>query len=219
MKNLFTAKLAAGAFLAALLCGPLVHASPIPISGSISFLGNATLNTTNLATASSFTSFMADSVNQVSGDYSVLPALTGDSVTFTPFTFYTGGGVMSGGFRFSSTPVATPLSTSPLWTFTAGGVTYSFMATGTITVIQNSSFLDISGDGIAMISGGTTNYVPTDGEWTIQETKSGSSFSFGGTAVAIPPAEGPDGASTALLMAIGLGGLFGLQVWRKRVTA
>jgi hypothetical protein len=219
MKNFLSAKLAAGLLFASLLCGPLAKASPIMISGSISFLGNAVINTNSLATATKFVSFSSDTVNQVSGDYVTLPALSGDTVTFTPFTFYLGGGVMAGGYRFSSTPVASPLNTMPLWTFTSAGVTYSFMAQGTISVIQNSSFLDVSGTGYATITGGTTSYVPTEGEWTVQETATGSSFSFGATEGTIP-VEAADHGNAAMLLALSLGGLAGaLALQRKRAAA
>jgi hypothetical protein len=191
-------------------------ASPIPITGSISFLGNATVNTGDLATATSFTSFDTDTVNQTSGAYLAVPALTGDPVTFpaTGFTFRSTAGTSQSGTLFSSMPVAAPLTTLPLWTFTtAAGVTYDFSAMGTINVTQNSQFLNISGQGIADITGGGTNFAATDGQWTIQETNTGAAFSFGATSGETAPA--PDGTATSLLISLGLAGV-GLGLFGQR---
>jgi hypothetical protein len=197
------------------------QATPIPIVGSISFLGNAVVNTGDLATATSFTSFSSDKVDETSGAYSTLPALTGDPVTFPPtgFTFRDTPGTLAGGTLFSSMPVPSPLSTMPLWTFTtSGGVTYSFMASGSISVIQNSSFLDISGTGTAMITGGGTSYAATSGDWTVQETNTGAAFSFGATSGEAAAAT-PDHAASSLLMVLGLGGIgWGLK-HRRRAPA
>ena len=113
---------------------------------------------------------------------------------------------MSAGTLFSSMPVTAPLTTMPLWTFTtAGGVTYDFSAMGTIDVSQNSSFLDLSGTGTALITGGGTNYATTAGKWTIEETNTGASFSFGATSGEV--AGVPDQTATNLLIGLGLAGI------------
>jgi hypothetical protein len=209
MKNHLLTAPASGLLLAAGLSLALsltsARATPIPIVGSISFLGNATVNTNNLGTATAFTSFSTDTVDETSGAYSTIPTLSGLPVTFPSggFVFYTGGGSTADGMLFSSTPVAAPLTTMPLWTFTTvGGATYSFSATGTINVAQDSSFLDLSGVGTANITGGGTNYAATSGKWTIEETDTGASFSFGASSG--ETALLPDQTSTNLLIGLGL---------------
>jgi len=200
MKQSTLTKLASALLLAAALSGTVANATPIV--GSISFNGNATTNTGNLATATAFTAITDVTVNTSpggpSGSYIAVPTLAGDSVTFTPFAF-------------------SAVGITPLWTLTANGVTYSFDATGPISVaLQTSSFLDLQGTGIASISAG--GYTDTTGTWTIQESVSGTSFSWGSTAAVAPT---PDSSSTALLVAIGLGaiGLGAIAHRRNQVKA
>jgi hypothetical protein len=181
MKHSILSKIVSGLLVAS----ALTVANATPIVGSISFLGNATTNgtgSTPLANATAFTGFSGDTVDQVHGDYIVVPTLSGDGVTFTPFAFST-------------------TSVTPLWTFTVLGVTYSFSASGAITVFQNASFLNVSGTGTAFISG----YAPTAGTWTIQETETAGSFSFGATSGEV--ATTPDSGTTALLISLGLAGI------------
>lgn len=185
MKQSTLAKLASALLFAAALSGTVANATPIV--GSISFNGNAVTNTGNLNTATAFTSITGVTVvpgpfGGPSGDYLVVPTLGGDSVTFTPFAF-------------------SAVGITPLWTLTAGGITYSFDATGPISIdFQSSSFLNLSGSGTAMISAG--GFTPTAGSWTIQETRSGASFSWGSSADVESPT--PDSSNTAVLVAFGL---------------
>jgi len=108
------------------------------------------------------------------GDYASVA--TGTMVTFPPFTF-----------------VPSPGSSFPLWSFSYGGINYSFQADPAITIdYQSSRFLDIEGTGTASISGGA--YYPTAGTWSIVDTGLGSSpvFTFGADAeVAGPPVPEP----------------------------
>jgi hypothetical protein len=215
MKKHAVPKLLSGLLVAFMLGVLPVFGSPIPIDGSISFIGLATVNTSNLATATKFVSFSHDSVAQDTGDYA---GLTGTPVTFSPFTFYTGGGFSMMGITVSSTPVAGGnLASSPLWTFALDGMTYSFNATGTISVIQEGAGLTISGTGLATIIGDGTDYLPTVGSWTIEETNTGSSFAFGASAGVMPTPGTPDSGSTILLAALGIGSIgLGLAIHRYR---
>jgi hypothetical protein len=177
MKLTSLTQVGSGLLLAVALTGNMAFASPSPINGSITFNGTANTNSGDLLNATSFTSFAGVTVvNTDTGSYA---GLTGDAVTFTPFSFNAG-------------------SVSPLWTFTVSGITYSFVATSINIESQTTSFLNLEGNGVASITGeGSVN-----GTWSITDTGNGApSFSFGaGTTV-------PDGGSTALLMSLGLAGV------------
>ncbi len=142
---------------------------PPPIDGSIVFSGAATLNAP-LPSATSFTSIFGvgsnpdPSVVGESGDYNSVTL--GTQATFTPFTFI---------------PAATDFT---LWSFMFGGATYSFEATTGMSVFENANFLNISGNGIASITG----FADTSGTWSITSTGAGASptFSFGAGSVAVP---------------------------------
>lgn len=177
--------LASALFLAFSLSGNLAHATPI--DGTINFDGEATTNSGNLATATSFTSIIGTMVvPQETGSYAAIPAVT--PVTFTPFSFSAAG-------------------VTPLWTLTLAGITYSFNATSIVVDAQNANFLNISGTGIASITGDTS----TAGTWSITDTSVGGSptFTFGADSVV------PDSGVTALLILLGLAGV-GLGVLAQR---
>jgi len=177
--------LASALFLAFSLSGNLAHATPI--DGTINFDGEATTNSGNLATATSFTSIIGTMVvPQETGSYAAIPAVT--PVTFTPFSFSAAG-------------------VTPLWTLTLAGITYSFNATSIGVDAQNANFLNISGTGIASITGDTS----TAGTWSITDTSVGGSptFTFGADSVV------PDSGVTALLILLGLAGV-GLGVLAQR---
>src|ERR1700683_4789755 len=111
------------------------------ISGDINFDGIATTNTGNLATATSFTSISGVSVVPVEdGTYT---GTTGAPATFTPFSF-------------------SAASVTPLWTFTWGGITYTFNATSVTVVTQIKGFLNLQGSGWATATG----YANTAGTWS-----------------------------------------------------
>jgi hypothetical protein len=186
MKTLTSFTTLAGALILAFsLSGNLAHATPI--DGTINFDGEATTNSGNLATATSFTSIIGTMVvPQETGSYAAIPAVT--PVTFTPFTFSAAG-------------------VTPLWTLTLAGITYSFNATSIVVDAQNANFLNISGTGIASITG----YTNTAGTWSITDTSVGGSptFTFGADSVV------PDSGITALLILLGLAGV-GLGVLAQR---
>lgn len=127
-------------------------AGAVPISGTISFIGNATLNNPlGSATAIDFSGVKVLG-GMETGTYSSVSG--GIDVTFNPFTFSPFSG-----------------SSSELWTFTIGGTTtYSFDITSETTHIQNSNFLDIGGAGMAYVTG----FDPTPATWTITGGSSSS---------------------------------------------
>ncbi len=161
------------------LCGRLQAG---PIIGSINFDGIDTTNTGMLGNASSLSTITDTSVYpQELGSYALVPS--GTPVTFTPFSLSAAG-------------------VTPLWTFTWGGLTYSFDATSIVVVKQTNAFLDLEGVGIANITGFTS----TPGTWTITDTAVGheTTFVFGAaTATNVLP----DSGMTAVLMGLGLGAI------------
>jgi hypothetical protein len=162
-------------------------AQAIPISGAIAFSGGTTLNG-SLASATAFTGYsdvQIATATPPTGTYAGLP--TGVSspspITFADFTF---------------NPV--PVSSFVLWTFNYGGLTYSFTASSVLVNLQNSSFLNISGNGTASITG----YDTTAGSWTITVTGSDTVLAFASSASVNGV---PDGGTTVLLLGAALAAL------------
>lgn len=159
---------------------------PPNISGQISFVGGATLDGP-LSTATAFTSFFGPSgvgspvvlAGSQTGDYASV--ISGTPATFTIFTFNPppGGGV------------------NPLWTFTIGPTTYTFVASSVQVDYQSSMFLNISGSGTASITG----FNDTGGTWTITDSGIGSQpvFTFGANTTVVGPV--PEPSALALLLA------------------
>jgi hypothetical protein len=175
------------AICAAVLAGASAQANPI--TGSIGFGGyGVTINSTDLATASSF-AIATPRVNSTTGDYSAVPALD-TAITFNGFVF--------------SPPVS---SITPLWTFDVGSTVYSFDATS-VSSTWNPTLdsWEIGGSGIAMITG----FDDTVGTWNVNLSETGDSFVFDSSAGAVGV---PDGGSSAMLLG---GGLLGLGVTSRR---
>jgi hypothetical protein len=177
------------ALCAAVLSGSSTQANPI--TGSIGFgAAGVTINSGNLATATSFT-VIDPLVSDPTGTYAAVP-------DFTPVDF--------NGFVFHP-PVA---SITPLWTFQIGTTVYSFDATS-----DSSSFnstldeWDIGGKGIAMVTG----FTPTVGTWNVNLSQSGASFVFDSSAAATGVTEG---GSTAACLG---GALLALSTLRRKVRA
>jgi hypothetical protein len=172
------------------LCG---HLQAGPINGSINFDGIATSDTGMLGNASSLTITDTSVYPQELGSYAPVP--TGTPAAFTPFSL-TAAGV------------------TPLWTFTSGGLTYSFDATSIVVVKQTNAFLDLEGNGNANITG----FTETSGMWSITDTVVGgkSVFVFGEATEAGPstgPNTVPDSGMTALLLGLGTGAI---ALYRKQ---
>jgi len=152
-----------------------------PITGSISFTGGADVNG-SLATATAYTGFF-DTVSiptpvvlggSQTGSFASVP--TGTQVTFYPFSFL---------------PFAAPQT---LWSFTAGGDTYSFTATSLLNVTPLPSYLNLQGTGVISITG----LANTTATWSYTDTGMGTGpgFNFGASITATPE------PSTASLMAV-----------------
>jgi VPDSG-CTERM motif len=194
-------------WVVAVAVGMLGHASTVqavPITGSINFIGGATLNgsgSAGLSDATAFTGFSSLGVLTATGTYSAILVNGVSSVSFQTFSF--AGGVLS------------PSPLQYLWSVTDGlGNTYTFEATDAMIVSQylnpdGTSFLNITGDGYAFLNGGDQ----TAGTWSITDTgssKTQATFTFGSATTV------PDGGTTAMLLGIGLSAVVLL---RKRLTA
>lgn len=154
MKNKALKHLMMSGIVGLVVAGINFAAQATPIQGSIDFDGAATLNGT-LGNATSFNSMSGpngpDPIvldgNQIS-DYGTVPG--GTPAVFTPFAF---DGAQTVPFT--------------LWTFTVGSTIYSFVINSIDpVVVQNSNFLQITGDGTAQITG----FDDTPGTWTITDT-------------------------------------------------
>jgi len=186
MKNQITKSFLLGVLSFGLAVLPLGAATYI--NGNISFTGGITLNGP-INTASAITSYFGVLGPGVggplvnfgpTGDYAAVPA--GKAADFTVFTFN-----------------PQPVAPFQLWTFSVGAVTYSFDVTSVVLNFQDSHFLNLQGTGIASISGGGTDFLPTAGTWSITDTGTGGSpvFTFGNiTAV-------PEPSSAALMGCLG----------------
>ena len=181
------------------LVGFSASVQAVPISGVINFgtSSSATVNSGNLGTATAISSYgnVFVSAGTETGSYAPLNGggNFGSTLAFSTFGF--GGNVLS------------PASVL-LWTVASGGVTYSFTATSVQIVLQNSTFLDLQGNGSANITG----YDSTIGTWSMLFTGLGGTTTFTfGAATAVP-----DNGTTVML----LGAAFaGLCLFRKKVMA
>jgi hypothetical protein len=179
---------------------------PTAIAGSISFIGNATTDGASIASATEFKSITAKVLSD-SGDYALVPSMQGPTPGVTSLT---SKGIVNVMTDYSFNP--SQGSVTPLWKFTAGGITYSFDAT-TLDAVFNSTAdaWDISGLGEAIITGGGTDYSPTPGSWSAVVSGAKSSFNFGSFEDPPTAPTAPDGGLTVALLGGALVGLYGFR--------
>ena len=134
------------------------------IQGSIDFNGNVTFNTTSLATATQVSIWNNSFVAQRTGD-------------FIPFTNLFDNVTMAAPWVFNSGTPGAPLpgpATPALWQ--VGGFTFD-LTSSTVT-LQNPTFLNVTGPGIASGNGFDT----TAGIWSFSSSNAGgnpqTTFSF-----------------------------------------
>jgi hypothetical protein len=177
MKSNLLRKLGGGVVILVAAGTVLTAEAQSSINGSIAFIGGATLNGP-ISTATAFSSIFGPSgsgtpvvlAGYQTGAYSSVPDNT-PTTYFNVFTF--------------SPAQPTPF---PLWQLAASGVTYSFQVTSITVPLQNQFFLDIQGNGVASITGGSTSYTDTLGTWSITSTGVGSVpvFTFGAETTVVP---------------------------------
>ena len=178
-------------------------AQAVPITGDIDFAGQATFNTTSLATATQVINFKSSDVgaNNTAMVTSANGSFTGLAGTIASFpNVYT--------FSPSS-------AVSPLWT--VGGFTFNL--TSSTIVAQTSTILAITGVGILT---GPAGFDATPGTWAFTSQQAGGgmqqSFSFSANTNATGGATGvPEGGSTVALLGAVLIGVVALR--RKFATA
>lgn len=205
-KQLFT--LAAASLLAAM---SVSEARATTISGDIHFTGAGKLMLGAVASDAAnadgidFTN-PVDILETIStGAYAGLQAAT--QATFTD---------LMGGSAFGVVGTTGAFAVNPFWTFfDAGtGLTYTFSLTSVtsngLTGSGPGIARVISGQGIAMISGGTSTYVPTLGVWQLSTSGNKASISFSSFASV------PDGGTTAAMLGLAI---LGIGVMRRRLMA
>jgi len=164
--------------------GLSTQATPIPITGSISFAGTTTIDGASFVSATRFMSFENVTVgapSALSGNY---VGTSGAAVTVTPFTW-------------SPPTASTPVN--PLWTFVSGGNTYSFDLSVLHVDYASDTGLLLSGLGTAFITGPGLDFLATTGTWNLSsQTLGQSSFTFSSTTTV--PNGVPDGGTTVTLL-------------------
>jgi hypothetical protein len=172
-----------------LVMGMAANASALPMTGGISFSGDYAVDTGNVLTATAFTSFSNVVIESGSGTW--LSVTQNTPATFTAFTF---------------SPAA---DVDPLWSFTFGGVTYSFAALGSTI---NSFATSYPGNlaGVTVYGLGTieasAGFDDTPGSFLITANQSVTTFSFSASSATLVPEP-----LTLILLGSGLLGLFGFR--------
>ncbi len=179
---------------------------PTSIAGSISFVGHATTDGTDIASATEFTAITAKVEND-SGAYALVPSLLGPTPGMTSLSSKGLVNVMTA-YAFNPSQG----TVTPLWKFTTGGVTYAFDATSLSAVFDSTADAwDISGSGDALISGGGTSYTATPGTWSATVSSSSTAFNFGSAEdPPLPAGAVPDGGVTFAFLGGVLIGISGL---------
>jgi hypothetical protein len=181
------------------------------VTGTIQITGDVTLNTMSLLTATSATFPGSPDGDVVSGTlaYATVPA--GTDVEFSNFTFAATG----------------PQVVAPLWTFTTGGLTYTFNLANITSItratpVPGIDTLSITGLGTVNIVGAGSPYELTNATWSfnVTDTSGGGNttfnFAFNDSNTAVPGTTVPeDGLSVILLGAA----LSGLALLRRRWVA
>jgi len=186
MKNLNALKLIATIATIAIGAFAASSANAAMIQGDINIDGTGTLNGTGINDATQLTSITAALGNGSTGDYAGIAS--GTAVTFKDLNWTTAG-------------YTGALAIDDFWSFTSGGVTYTFdLATITTNQVLAGTLV-IQGTGTAQATGYTDN---PGGIFSLSSSSSGTSISFSSTTSV------PDSGHTAALLGLGMLGLAGL---------
>jgi hypothetical protein len=170
-----------------------------PITGTVGFDGRVHVSQSGNSTTLDFgpVGMAGGNARVVNGLGDYLSTL-GSAASFADFSFLGSGAgaTIEGGM------------VSPLWSFSSGGLTYSFSLTGltnaTLIDVVGARVLNVSGSGIASISGGGSSFDPTEGTFVLAGSGSSAAFHFYAlTSV-------PDSGTTIALLGAALIGLAGV---------
>jgi len=186
MKNLNAIKLIATIATIAIGAFAASSANAAMIQGDINIDGTGTLNGTGINDATQLTSITAALGNGSTGDYAGIAS--GTAVTFKDLNWTTAG-------------YTGALAIDDFWSFTSGGVTYTFdLATITTNQVLAGTLV-IQGTGTAQATGYSDN---PGGIFSLSSSSAGTSISFTTTTSV------PDSGHTAALLGLGMLGLAGL---------
>jgi hypothetical protein len=186
----------------------VVNAAALPITGEVFFTGSGTLklgaanSTAAFADGIDFNNPVAIQESISTGAYSGLQAAT--TASFVDLV---------GSYAFGVVGSVGAFSVSPFWTFTDGGINYSFRLTSVTTnaIVGSGATISrvVGGTGVASVTGGSSDYEDTFGEWQLSTSGRRSTISFSAYTVAVPDS----GSAVALL---GLA-LLGVDAARRRI--
>jgi hypothetical protein len=177
----------------AVLATAFVSAQAYAFTGTISFSGNLVQGTTKGVTTNHFIQTATNHWTTNAGNtdaYAGVPA--GITTTMTNFSF-TGNNTLS--------PMLVGGPISPQWSFTFGGVTYSFDLEVLTSAFSTPGSIAEAGVGTAHIGTETSNAT-----WSLDGT--GTHFNFSAT---IHTTATPDGGSAVALLGIALAGIEGVR--------
>lgn len=176
-------------------------AQAVPINGTISFTGGSgSISTVGGVSTVDFLAGDFFNVNSGLGDYT---GAVGGATDFKDIS-YVGTG-----------PAAILTSSnSPEWSFTIGGLTYTY----NLTALTNATFtngatssLTINGTGIATITGGSSSFEPTLASFSLQGTGNGVNFVIFQASDTAVGQRVPDGGAAVALLGLALVGVEGLR--------
>ncbi len=176
-------------------------AAAIAITGTINIGGGSKVFTNSTHTSATGLNFNCGA--SCGGSVNLFPAPTGSFAGLGGLSTMPGGGLTLYNFLFSNIPSQT------IWSISSGGMVYSFSLSSVQIVGGNTgnfSTLALTGTGIFSITGGSTAYTPTAGNWIY--TQSGASFSSQSAASVPEP-------GTIALVGLGLIGIGTIRRIRK----